>query len=169
MRRHSRVAVNRTVRCHLGDAVLTPVHDIRDGEVSALAEEASQFLLSHDWCKSVRSAHLAWAAAGVLGVFRFEIQPARPGVDELLWVVVGDLPSAYLVCEGNSTWREALEGYIYEMGRWVSAVRSGSALDDVIPTGVAPTVEHADMLEGRLGLISREILSADAGELVSDT
>jgi hypothetical protein len=153
----------------LNEAVLVPVEDIRDAEVSALAEEAAKFLLSYSWCKAVRSAYLAWAAAGVLGVFRFEIEPAHPGVDKSLWVVVGDVPSAYLTCEGNPTWREALEGYIHEMKRWVAAVRSGAPLDDVISTGVTPSAEHADMLYSRLNFISREILSADTNGVMSDT
>ena len=153
----------------MSEAVLVPVENIRDAEVSALAEEASQFLLSHAWCKAVRSAHLAWAAAGVLGVFRFEIEPAHSGVDKSLWVVVGDVPSAYLTCEGNPTWREALEGYIHEMKRWVAAVRSGAPLDDVISAGVTPSAEHADMLYSRLNFISREILSADTDGVMSDT
>lgn len=134
-----------------------------------MAKEAAQFLMSHSWCKSIASSHLAWACAGVLGVFLFRIVPSRPDVDERLWVVVGDVPIAYLVYEGNPTWRDALDGYIAEMRRWVDAVRAGRPLDDVIPVAAEATLEHADMLAGRLDFIAKEILDPDAGEVESDT
>jgi hypothetical protein len=161
--------LNAGVRCHVNEAAPIPVDSIRDPEVAALAEEARQFVLSQSWCKSVQSTHLAWAVVGVLGVFRVEVAPSRPNVERSLWVVVGDVPSAYLTCEGNPTWREALEGYVREMRKWVAAIRRGAPLYDVIPTRVTPTVEHADMLHGRLNFISREILSIGAEEVESDT
>ncbi len=79
----------------------------------------------------------------------------------MLWVVVGDLPPAYLVCDGNPSWREALEGYVFEMERWVAAVRSGDPFENVIPVHAARTLEHADMLAERLRLIRDEILTRE--------
>jgi len=57
------------------------------------------------------------------------------------------------------------------MGRveWVAAVRVGRSLDDVIPVDVAPTLEHADMLQSRLSFIRDRILAPDAGEIDADT
>ena len=79
----------------------------------------------------------------------------------MLWVVVGDLPPAYLVCDGNPTWLEALEGYVFEMERWVAAVRNGGSFEDVIPVRAARTLEHADKLAGRLRFIRDEILACE--------
>jgi hypothetical protein len=148
---------------------MIPADRIQNREVAEYAAEAAQFLASHHWCRSVVSTHLAWAVAGVLGVFLCRLVPARAEVDDTLWVVVGDLPPAYLVCDDASDWREALDAYIYEMEQWVVAVRSGSSLDDVIPVKVDPTVEHADMLDSRLAFIRTRIIADDAEDIESDT
>jgi len=146
---------------------MTPAQQIRNPEVRALASEAKSFVESHRWCQEVTSVDLAWAVAGVLGVFEVRISPARPEVDSVLWVVVGDLPSAYLVQDDAPTWREALDGYVFEMWRWVNAVRQGEPLDDVMPVAAEPTLEHAEMLAGRLAFIESEILNYD-GTIESD-
>src|SRR5436190_14209756 len=52
----------------------------------------------------------------------------------------------------------ALRRYVYEMQRWVEAVRAGSTLDGIIPVNVSATQEHADMLSSRLGYIRDHIL-----------
>jgi len=97
----------------------------------------------------------------------FTFRPPR-AVDDTLWVVVGDLPSAYLALDDAPTWREALQGYVYEMGQWVSAVKQGDSLDDVIPVAVEPTIEHAEMLASRLAFIEEKILGVPDEDLESD-
>lgn len=144
------------------------VDQIKDPEVAELAQRARAFLLSHAWCRSITSAHLAWAIAGVVGVFRLKLVPARSDIDDTLWVIVGDLPPSYLVCDEAPSWREALEGYVYEMRRWVHAVRKGEPLTDVIPVNVEPTLSWADELDARLSFITDRILSPTAGEIESD-
>jgi hypothetical protein len=107
---------------------LIPSASIRNPEVKALAEDARKFLANQSWCRSVDAVYLGWAIAGVVGVFLARHTPVRPGIDSALWIVVGDLPPAYLVHNGNPTWLEALQAYVAEMERWVSAVRSGEPL-----------------------------------------
>ena len=148
---------------------MVPADQIQNPEVAEYAAEATRFLASQHWCRAVVSTHLAWAVAGVLGVFLCKLVPKSADVDDALWVIVGDLPPAYLVCDDAPDWRGALEAYVYEMDRWVAAVRDGSSLDDVIPVEVDPTREHADMLDSRLKFIRSRILAADAGEIESDT
>lgn len=98
-------------------ATLKPINTIENGEVRALAVEAESFLLSHAWCKGITAGYLAFAVAGVIGVFLFEIVPYRPDVDDTLWVVAGDLPSAYLVTDDAETWQEALGGLNASLGQ----------------------------------------------------
>jgi hypothetical protein len=148
---------------------LIPAAEILDSEVAELAARAGSFLRTQSWCQSVVSTKLAWGVAGVLAVFLVRIQPRDPTIDETLWVVVGDIPSAYLVQDDNPTWREALTAYVREMNRWVGAVRMHRSLDDVIPVKVAPTRENADALAVRLAFIQSEILAVDAAEVQSDT
>jgi hypothetical protein len=86
--------------------------------------------------------YLSWAVAGVIGVFLFDIIPSKPEVDKTLWVVTGDLPPAYLVTDEAETWQETLEGYVYEMNRWVEAVPAGKSLHDIIPVNVEPDLKY---------------------------
>ena len=141
---------------------------IKDPEVRELAAEAEEFVASQRWCQKVVGVRLAWAVAHVLGVFQVDLAPAQPGVDSTLWVVVGDVPPAYLVLDESPTWREALRGYVAEMSRWVHAVKHGLPLDDVIPVEAEPSLEHAEMLAGRLAFIETEIIEAAGGEGESD-
>jgi hypothetical protein len=127
--------------------------ELTDDEEIALARKATRFLSSFRWCSAVRESFLAFDCGSILGVFLFHIQPRLIGVDEFLWVVVGDVPPAFLVCDDAPDWHCALQCYIREMQRWVHAVREGSGLDGVIPVNVSPTLEHADMLSRRLGFI----------------
>ena len=147
---------------------MIPADQISNSEVAELAQRASAFLLSHPWCRSVTSVHLGWAIAGVVGVFQLKLVPARADIDDTLWVVVGDLPPAYLVLDQSPSWREALENYVYEMRRWVSAVRKGEHLTDIIPVNVEPTLSWANELDGRLSFISDRLLNPAAGEVASD-
>jgi|SRR5689334_4988307 len=147
---------------------MIPALQIKDPEVREFAVEAESFVASQRWCKKVAGVRLAWAVAGVLGVFQIDLVPAEPGVDSTLWVVVGDIPPAYLVLDESPTWREALRGYVAEMSRWVHAVKHGLPLDDVIPVAADPTQEHADMLASRLAFIESEIIEAAGGEVESD-
>lgn len=141
---------------------MIPAAQITNPEVRELAQEAEDFLASQPWCKKVTDVRLAWATAGVLGVFQIDLVPASPGVDSTLWVVVGDIPPAYLVTNEAPSWRDALRGYVAEMSRWVHAVRHGLPLDDVIPVEAEPTSEHAEMLASRLAFIETEIIESNS-------
>jgi hypothetical protein len=147
---------------------MIPASQIKNREVRELANEASSFIATQSWCQSVKAVRLAWACAGVLGVFQVDLQPARAEVDSTLWVIVGDLPPAYLVLDESPTWKDALRGYVAEMSRWVHAVKHGLPLDDVIPVAAEPSQEHADMLAGRLAFIETEIIESAGGEVEGD-
>jgi hypothetical protein len=71
---------------------------------------------------------------------------------------VGDIPPAYLSSEYARSPKEALEGYLAEMGVWVKAVENGDAVDDLIPVDGAPTMENARALKSRLTFLESEIL-----------
>jgi hypothetical protein len=78
-------------------------------------------------------------------------------VDEWLWVVVGDLPSAYLVIDVSKTPSQALESYIDEISKWVKLAKLGRSSKKVIPVNVPATPESAVALEGRLKFL-REVM-----------
>ncbi len=137
---------------------LKPIKAIENEEVRKLASEAETFLRSHTWCQGIAGGYLAFAVDGVIGVFLFDIVSSRPEVDNTLWIVTGDLPPAYLVTDDAESWQGALEGYVYEMRRWIDAVRNHESLDDIIPVSAEPTLQHAEMLEGRLDFIQKNLI-----------
>ena len=139
---------------------MTRVSDLVDDEQMALARKATDFLTSFRWCAGVKESFLAFDIGYPLGVFLFRIEPKLVGVDETLWVVVGDCPPAFLVCDIAPDWVGALRCYVSEMQRWVDAVRSGKSVDGIIPVNVAPTLDHADMLSSRLGFIQDHCIDA---------
>lgn len=128
-----------------------------DGKLSELESAALNYIRSFSWSGEVLALFRGVHVAGILGIFLVRHNPSVPGVDEWLWIVVGDVPPAYLVAEGNPTPADALEGYIREMRRWVKAAGSGEPVDDLIPVNAPPTAEFAGMLARRLDSLERAI------------
>ena len=120
--------------------------------------QARAFLSSFQWCESIDGLYFGDGVGGVCAVFFAHIKPSRPDVDEHLWVVVGDLPPAYLVTDDCRTPKQALEGYIEEMRKWVALAKVGQASHDVIPVYVPPTPESAEALESRLDALEQKII-----------
>ena len=130
-----------------------------------LCKEATAFLNSFEWCRSIKECYLCNGVGPVFGVFYFEIDPSGPDVDDAVWVIVGDIPPAYMDVENCKTGADAVEAYIYCMREWTAAVLAGEPTDDLIPVlkrssqaPIEPTAEHAEMLSSRLDFIEKEIL-----------
>jgi hypothetical protein len=130
-----------------------------DREVArTMYQRARRFLESFAWCRGIEQGYVGILQSDIVAVFLFKIRPAKPDIDEWLWVVVGDLPSAYLVCDDSPNPATALEGYIQEMSRWVEAVETGQSVADLIPTRADPTPKYAAMLKSRLGVLNRYLM-----------
>jgi hypothetical protein len=122
-----------------------------------MAERANEYLRSFRWCKEIRESYFGDGIGGIVAVFLFRIAPSEPDVDEWLWVVVGDVPPAYLVTDGCKSPSQAIEGYIEEMSRWVDLAKQGRSSPKVIPVPVEATPEHGAALESRLRFL-REVI-----------
>lgn len=131
----------------------------------ALAQKATDFVTSFRWVRSIRGSYEGLSIAGVVGVFLFNIEPSQAGVDEWLWVVVGDVPPAYLVADDAPNPAKALRVYVQEMQRWVDAVQAGRSVAELIPVNVPPTKEYAAMLQSRLKFLRERVLSDYAEDL----
>ena len=119
--------------------------------------EAKTYLEGFDWCKAVGPAYWGGGVGKVFGIFLFQIEPQSADVDRWLWVIVGDIPPLYLVLDECRSPSEALDTYLELMGQWVDLARQGRISPDIPPTGVEPTLEWAEELEGRLAFIRAEI------------
>jgi hypothetical protein len=145
-----------------------PIAELINPDVVDLARRATHFLKRQKWCIDIKEGYLAWALSPIVGVFLVRLVPSRPEIDSELWVVVGDLPPAYLVCDAAENWRQALDAYGVEMMRWIDAVRAGKPLDNVIPVNVPPTLEYADKLEGRIKFLWEKIVDAPSDTYLTD-
>jgi len=126
--------------------------------LKSMFKEARAYLLSFDWCHEIKESWFGWGVGGVCAVFLFEIIPAKKSVDRWLWVVVGDLPSAYLVLDGSPTPMKALETYVELMQEWVDAVKQGKSTNKLIPVEAEQSVDKADLLERRLIFLRKKVL-----------
>lgn len=124
----------------------------------ALAD-AKQYVQSFPWCRGVRESYLGVGVADAVAAFLMHIDPAA-GADEWLWIVVGDLPSAYVSTEAAPSPPAALLVYCELMEGWVEAVRAGGKLDDVFPVEADATEENAEALEERIQIIREDIVPA---------
>ncbi|MEM4409765.1 MAG: hypothetical protein QXI19_13595 [Candidatus Caldarchaeum sp.] len=151
---------------------MTPIEAITDETLRQMAAEAKSFLLGHRWCQSVRQGYLDRAWPGILAIFYFEIVSApHSSADDAVWVIVGDLPPAYIDIGSCRDGIAALEGYVGAMWGWVEAVKEGRSVEEEIPVyyrysflEVPPTLEFALMLEQRLCFIEDHLLPPVASE-----
>lgn len=127
-------------------------------QLRRLAVRATEFMERFRWCRRIRTRRFAFAVGEIVGVFLFEIDPVSEDIDRKLWVIVGDIPPAYLVMDDAPGAHAALEGYIWEMRRWVSAARCGESVDKLIPVNVPATPEWAGELDSRLDFLEKWIL-----------
>ncbi|MGO9590696.1 MAG: hypothetical protein ACLP3K_11720 [Candidatus Acidiferrales bacterium] len=141
---------------------LVPARDIAgdDEEDTALLrkmlEWARRYVSSFSWCEAVLDSFFGGGVGGVFAVFFFHIRPARASVDPWLWVMVGDIPSAYLGIRDCGSAAEAFREYIRGMKKWVELARkgqTGTAEEGVPPVNVPATPEEAEILDQRLNTL----------------
>ena len=134
-------------------------------KLRSLLDEARTYLGGFSWCESITDEYFGIGVGGIVAVFLFKIRPATADADEWLWVVVGDLPPAYIVTDEARNPAAALDAYIGEMERWAEAVEKGDAVEDLIPVNVPPTLENAQRLRKRLAFLDREVLRHHVNDL----
>jgi len=127
-------------------------------ELLILANKAQLFLMSHDWCKSILEGKFDRGWCYIVAVFYFVIEPTYTNVPITHWIIVGDLPSAYIDTDDNPNGACAIDGYVMEMEKWVDAVVAGESVEELIPVNVPPSMQYAIMLQGRLKTIREDIL-----------
>jgi hypothetical protein len=138
-------------------------HEIvgNDDEDTALlkemAKEARDYIEGFEWCPPIQRMTLGYGVGGVIGLFRFEFSEAIEDTDSELWVVVGDLPSAYFIYEGNEDRAVALECYCRLMEEWANAVREGESVDECFPVEAEESRENAEAVLSRIDFIRREL------------
>lgn len=136
-----------------------------DGEVASLellSRDARGYIESFHWAPPLADLLLAFGIAPKIGLFlaRFTMPIAGKASqgDNELWIVVGDLPSAYFVIDDAYTPADALEAYCELMMEWIAAVITGRDLSQSYPVEAEPTMEHAEMLESRIEFVREKLI-----------
>ena len=132
----------------------------RKDEVIALAKEAEQYLSSFKWCKKIIEGYVAKEWGYILGIFYFKIEPTLgSGADNSVWLIVGDIPPAYIDIRSATNEYEALNSYVFLMEDWINHVKDGKSVDECYPINVEPSEEYADMLSSRIEIIKEDFLT----------
>jgi hypothetical protein len=124
-----------------------------------MCDEAKRYLGSFPWCGEILESYFGLGIGGIVAVFLFRYVPTQEGADPWVWVVVGDLPSAYIATDRAPNAACALDAYVGAMTEWIRAVHKGACVDNLIPVNVTPNIENASRLESRLCFLDREVLA----------
>jgi hypothetical protein len=117
-------------------------------------EASTQYISSFPWCEAILDSYFGGGVGGIFGVFFFHIRPARADIDPWIWIVVGDIPPAYLPLSGCESPRKVFRTYIHGMGRWVEFARKGQpgaiSPQDVPPVNLPATPEWAERINQKI-------------------
>lgn len=129
-----------------------------DDDLDSARVEARQYLEFYNWVLSIKGEYFGYGAEGIIYIFLLEIEPRRPEVNRWIWVIVGDVPPAYLPADDAATPFEVLDSYIGALEEWVEAAHEGKSVAEMIPVNVDATPANAEMLAGRLKFLDERIL-----------
>ncbi|HRF59063.1 MAG TPA: hypothetical protein PLH94_04005 [Fimbriimonadaceae bacterium] len=141
-----------------------------DPRIGVAAERASRFLAAHDWCQDILGV---WYARSMqsLDVLYVQFRSDEAETDHA-WVVVGDVPPAYLDADDIKNAIQALHGYADEVQRWCDKVLGTDYEDPVMPLRdpaswelLPETEENARRLEVLVGRIV-DFIAENAEDLV---
>jgi hypothetical protein len=135
--------------------------DAEDTELlREMAIEARAYVEDFEWGPSIAKVYLAFGIGGIVAVFLIQFDEAIEGADDALWVIVGDLPSAYVDIEPDDDAMAALTRYCDMMEAWAFNIFKGLSLEECFPVAAEPTQENAEMLRQRIAFIHTEILES---------
>jgi len=123
-----------------------------------MAQHAEEYLKSFKWCPPIASRLFGSGIEGAVAVFLFRLATKVSGTDDWLWVVVGDVPLAYLVTDNSPDPASALATYCDLMDEWIHAILNNSSLSDVFPVAAPATPENANKLGSRIKFIRDQII-----------
>jgi hypothetical protein len=123
-----------------------------------MAQEAVRYVRSFDWCVQLHEQYFGDGIGGVVALFLFRITIRDFEVPEWVWIIVGDLPPAYLGFHGFPSPRAALLLYIEGVEEWLAASPEERASGDLIPIEVPPRPELIEMLSGRAARLRSAVL-----------
>ena len=123
-----------------------------------MAEEAAAFLMTFEWCPEIATIYFAGGVGGIIGLYLVEFHEPVKRQDKQLWVVKGDVPSAYFVTDEAQSPKEALQLYCQLMDDWIHSVLSQDPAAEVFPVRADRTIENANALMVRIKFIKENVM-----------
>jgi hypothetical protein len=90
-----------------------------------MSKDAEEYIRSFSWCGGILRAFFGGCVGGIFAVFLYQIIPARPDVSSWIWIVEGDVPSAYLPIEDAESPAAVFDAYLGGMKKWIALAREG--------------------------------------------
>ena len=118
-----------------------------------MSEDAARYISSFRWCDAVLNSYFGGGVGGIFAVFLFRIRSNRPNVEPWIWIIVGDIPPAYLPLTDCKSPAEVFRNYIRGMSNWVELARkgrTGTPAQGVPPVNVPATPEWAEKINQKL-------------------
>jgi hypothetical protein len=118
-----------------------------------MSEDAKHYISSFPWCDATLASYFGGGVGGIFAIFFLQIRPNRADVDPWIWIVVGDIPSAYLPISDCDSPSEVFRSYVRGMNKWVELTRkgqTGTPEQGVPPVKVPATPEWAEKLNQKL-------------------
>ena len=143
---------------------ITPIREMQGEDwedtelLKKMLQEADNYISSYEWCPVIKEKYFGYGIGGIVAVFLYKFVSSINQTDDWLWIVVGDLPSAYLVIDNTNSPMDALKGYCELMEDWANSIKSNGSIDGCYPVKAVPTKENAQLLLNRINFIRREIL-----------
>jgi hypothetical protein len=123
-----------------------------------MAEEAVRYARSFRWCRELHEQFFVDGYGGIVALFLFRITIRKVEAPEWVWVVVGDMPSAYMEFEVAPTPHAALLRYIEGVEEWLTATPEERASGDLIPIEIPAGDEFLEMLRVRIDTLRSLVL-----------
>lgn len=123
-----------------------------------MADDAIAYLRSFKWFVEMGPGYFGDGIGGVVGIFLFGVKIKGFDHPQWLWIIVGDLPSTYMMAGDCPSPRLALNRYIDGLSEWATAAEKEEDLHDLIPIDCPPTLEFVRLLRNRIELLTTHIL-----------
>ena len=143
---------------------ITPIQSMQGDDpddtamLITMSQDADNFITSFQWCPAISEKYFGFGIGGIIAVFLYHFDSLINQADDWLWVVVGDLPSAYIVVDNATSPQNVMECYCELMEDWADHIMSNNSTEGCYPVKAIPTKENAELLLSRIEFIRREIL-----------
>lgn len=118
-------------------------------------DQAMNFILSRDWCLSIRETYVGIFNPGLVSVFLFRVNSARQDLPEWAWVVVGNLPHLCMTVANRRNPAQALASYIDQLDVWSQAALNSQTIEGM-PSDVVPaTPEWGESINHTVSYLKR--------------